>query len=89
MRADEMRELSDDDIRARLAELEEERFRLKFRGATESLEDPLRLRTIRKDVARLHTILRERALKAEPRTSRRTRAMRVTRTARGHSSRTR
>ena len=89
MRADEMRELSDDDIRARLAELEEERFRLKFRGATESLEDPLRLRTIRKDVARLHTILRERALEAEPRTSRRTRAMRVSRTARGQSSRTR
>ena len=89
MRADEMRELSDGDIRARLAELEEERFRLKFRGATESLEDPLRLRTIRKDVARLHTILRERALKAEPRTSRRTRAMRVSRSARGQSSQTR
>jgi large subunit ribosomal protein L29 len=62
MRASEIREMSDADIRARVAELEEERFRLKFRSATETLEDPLRLRFIRKDVARLKTILREREL---------------------------
>ena len=46
----------------RVAELEEERFRLNFRSATEPLEDPLRLRGIRKDIARLKTILREREL---------------------------
>jgi len=60
MRADEIRELSVDDIKARVAELEEERFRLRFRSATEPLENPLRLRTIRKDIARLKTILTER-----------------------------
>jgi large subunit ribosomal protein L29 len=60
MRADEIRELGSDDITARVRELEEERFRLKFRSATEPLEDPLRLRVIRKDVARLKTILHER-----------------------------
>jgi large subunit ribosomal protein L29 len=54
--------MSEADIRARLAELEEERFRLGFRSATEPLEDPLRLRGIRKDIARLKTILREREL---------------------------
>ena len=59
MRADEIRELTPTDIRARVAELEEERFRLKFRSATEQLEDPLRLRWIRKDIARLQTILQE------------------------------
>ena len=59
MRADEIRELSADDIKARVAELEEERFRLRFRSATETLENPLRLRTIRKDIARLKTILTE------------------------------
>jgi large subunit ribosomal protein L29 len=59
MRADEIRELSADDIQARVAELEEERFRLRFRSATETLENPLRLRTIRKDIARLKTILTE------------------------------
>ena len=37
MKADQIRELSVDEIRARLGELEEERFRLRFRGATEAL----------------------------------------------------
>jgi large subunit ribosomal protein L29 len=60
MRAEEIRELSVDDIKARVAELEEERFRLRFRSATETLENPLRLRTIRKDIARLKTVLTER-----------------------------
>jgi large subunit ribosomal protein L29 len=64
MRAEEIRELSDADIRARVGEMEEERFRLKFRSATETLEDPLRLRTIRRDIARLKTIQRERELAA-------------------------
>jgi large subunit ribosomal protein L29 len=74
MRAEEIRELSDADIRARVGEMEEERFRLKFRSATETLEDPLRLRTIRRDIARLKTIQRERELAAsqEPTTTRRT-----------------
>lgn len=60
MLAEEIREMTDVDVRTRLAELEEERFRLRFRGATEPLEDPLRLRTIRRDIARLKTVLRER-----------------------------
>jgi large subunit ribosomal protein L29 len=64
MLADEIREMADQDIRARIGELEEERFRLKFRSATETLEDPLRLRWIRKDIARLKTVLRERELQA-------------------------
>jgi large subunit ribosomal protein L29 len=59
IRAEEIRELSADEIRARVAELEEERFRLRFRSATETLENPLRLRTIRKDIARLKTVLTE------------------------------
>ena len=82
MRAEEIREMSADDIRARIAELEQERFNLKFRGATQSLEDPLRLRAIRRDVARLHTVLRERELGDAPREKRRTRAERVARSAR-------
>ena len=62
MRAEEIRELTNDEIRSRIAELEEERFRLRFRSATETLEDPLRFRVIRKDIARMKTILREREL---------------------------
>ena len=60
MRAEEIRELSADEIKAKVADLEEERFRLRFRSATEQLENPLRLRTIRKDIARLKTVLTER-----------------------------
>ena len=59
MRAEEIREMSPEDIQARVAELEEERFRLKFRAASEPLENPLRLRTIRRDIARLKTVLGE------------------------------
>ena len=64
MRAEEIRELTAGDIVTRIAELEEERFRLRFRGATEPLEDPLQLRAIRKNIARLKTVLRERQLAA-------------------------
>ena len=61
MKAEQIRELSGAEIEGRIKELEEERFRLRFRGATEPLEDPLRLRVIRKDIARLKTVLREKA----------------------------
>jgi large subunit ribosomal protein L29 len=63
MKAEEIRGMSVEDMRARVAELEEERFRLKFRSATETLEDPLRLRSIRRDIARLYTIVREQELR--------------------------
>jgi large subunit ribosomal protein L29 len=65
MRADEIREMGKDDIVARIRDLEEERFRLQFRSATEPLEDPLRLRVIRRDIARL------KAGRATPRRARR------------------
>ena len=61
MRAEEIREMGRDDMITRVRELEEERFRLKFRSGTEPLEDPLRLRVIRRDIARLKTVLRETA----------------------------
>lgn len=64
MQAEEIRELEGDEIRTRIAELEEEQFRLRFRSATEALDDALRFRVIRKDIARMKTILRERALAA-------------------------
>jgi large subunit ribosomal protein L29 len=65
MRAEDIRELTDDEIRSRIAELVHERFNLRFRAATQTLEDPLRLRTIRRDVARMQTVLRQRALGIE------------------------
>jgi large subunit ribosomal protein L29 len=61
----DIRELNEGEILARVADLEEERFRLKFRAGTETLEDPLRLRVIRKDVARLKTVLKEKIIGIE------------------------
>jgi len=60
MQAKEIREMTEQDISAKIAELEEERFRLTFRSGTEQLENPLRLRFIRRDIARLKTVQRER-----------------------------
>jgi large subunit ribosomal protein L29 len=59
----ELREMSLEDLKAKLEELTEERFRLRFRSATESIENPMRFRAIRRDIARLHTILRDRESK--------------------------
>jgi len=62
MKAQEMREWDETEIKARLAELQEERFRLRFRTATMELENPNILKAIKRDIARLKTILREREL---------------------------
>ena len=56
-----LRELKTDELRQKLASLTEEQFRLEFRRATESLTNPLQLRSIRRDIARIQTILKERA----------------------------
>jgi large subunit ribosomal protein L29 len=65
MKADEIREFENTEITARLGELREELFKLKFRSATMQLENPRLIRHIRRDIARLETILRERELAAQ------------------------
>ncbi len=66
MQADAIREMNEEEIRSRISELERERFNLRIRSATQALEDPLRFRVIRKDIARLKTVLRERQLGVAP-----------------------
>jgi len=61
----ELRELSSIDLETKLQELTEERFRLRFRSATEAIENPMRFRAIRRDIARIRTVLRERAGQAQ------------------------
>jgi large subunit ribosomal protein L29 len=53
--------MSVEDLQTRLGELTEERFRLRFRSATESIENPMRFRAIRRDIARIKTILEEKS----------------------------
>jgi large subunit ribosomal protein L29 len=62
MLAKDIREMNEGDINAKIAELERERFNLRVRGGTQTLEDPLRLRVIRKEIARLNTVLREKII---------------------------
>jgi large subunit ribosomal protein L29 len=56
----EIREMSVEDLKAKIEELTRERFNLRFRSATESIENPMRFRSLRRDIARMQTILRER-----------------------------
>ncbi len=62
MKAAEIRELNDDEIRERISQIKEELFRLRFRSATQPLENPALFKTLRRDLARLNTVLREREL---------------------------
>jgi large subunit ribosomal protein L29 len=58
----ELRELHDDELETRLREAKEELFNLRFQMATGQLDNNRRLRTVRHDIARIYTILREREL---------------------------
>ena len=51
MKANEIREMSVDDLKAKIEELTKERFNLRFRSATESIENPMRFRAIRREEA--------------------------------------
>ena len=62
MKGSEIRELTVQEIAERIEQLQEERFRLRFRSATQQLENPMLLRNIRHDISRLKTVLREREL---------------------------
>jgi large subunit ribosomal protein L29 len=60
VKPNEIREMSTEDLKSRIDELTRERFNLRFRSATESIENPMRFRSLRRDIARMQTILRER-----------------------------
>ena len=60
--APELRELSVDELATRLREHKEELFNLRFQVATGQLDNNQRLQTIRRDIARIYTVLREREL---------------------------
>lgn len=63
MKPNEIREKSSEDLNKELMALKEELFRLRFQHATNQLENPLKLRTVKRDMARVRTILTERELK--------------------------
>lgn len=62
MKNEEIRKLTDEEITKKMEECKEELFNLRFNQATGTLEKPTRIRELRKLVARMKTILREREL---------------------------
>ncbi len=62
MKNSELRELTSEELRNKIEEYKEELFNLRFSQATGNLEKPSRIRELRKLVARMKTILREREL---------------------------
>ena len=62
----ELRNLDDEALAVKLREAKEELFNLRFQGATGQLENHGRLRAVRKDIARIYTIVRERELGITP-----------------------
>jgi large subunit ribosomal protein L29 len=55
-----LRELTEDELHEELERLKEARFRLKFRSATEAVDNPNQFRVLRRNIARIETVLRER-----------------------------
>ncbi len=60
MKANNVRELSDAELTAKLADLKKELFNLRLSHATGQLSNPLQLNSVKKDIARVKTVLRER-----------------------------
>jgi len=62
MKADELRELTDTEIKEQLVLLREELFNLRFQKVTAQIQNPSRLRFVRRDIARILTLCREKEI---------------------------
>ena len=59
MKASELRELSVEELQTKLTELKEELFNLRFQLAINQLENPMRITAVKRDIARVSTVMRE------------------------------
>lgn len=62
MKAKDIRELTDEELEQKLIEMKTELFNLRFQLATGQLNNPVRLREVKKDIARIQSVLREKEL---------------------------
>ncbi len=60
MKAKDIRERSDDELRKALSDLEEQLFKLRFQKSTGQIENPIKIHEVRKDIARVMTVMTER-----------------------------
>jgi large subunit ribosomal protein L29 len=63
MKVSEMRELSQEELQKELSELKSELFKLRFQLVTNQLENPMKLKDVKKSIARIKTVIREREIK--------------------------
>ena len=64
MKASEIREMTADELNSKLAELKAELFNLRFQLAINQLDNPMRISAVKKDIARVKTVIRENELHA-------------------------
>lgn len=64
MKAKQIHDMTDDELNAKLKDLKEELFKLRFSHATGQLENPMNMVVCKKDIARVMTVLKERELKS-------------------------
>jgi large subunit ribosomal protein L29 len=60
MKAKDIRERSDDELRKALSDLDEQLFKLRFQKSTGQIDNPIKIREVRKDIARVMTVMTER-----------------------------
>ena len=65
MKPSEVREMTNEELTAKLKDLKAELFNLRFQLAINQLDNPMRISAVKKDIARVKTVLRENELKAE------------------------
>ena len=65
MKAAEIRELTADELNTKLADLKAELFNLRFQLAINQLDNPMRMSAVKKDIARVKTVIRENELRAD------------------------
>jgi large subunit ribosomal protein L29 len=63
LKASEMKEMSQEELQKELSELKSELFKLRFQLVTNQLENPMKLNDVKKSIARIKTVIREREIK--------------------------
>lgn len=64
MKAEQLRNQSTEELQKELTALKEQLFKLRFRHATKQLENPVQIRLVKRDIARVNTVLRQREMEA-------------------------
>jgi large subunit ribosomal protein L29 len=62
VKASEIKDLSAEELKSKLADLDKERFNLRFQLAMGDIENPIRIRDVKRDIARIKTVLKEKEL---------------------------